>query len=988
MARTSSGSEVSKRVKVWFDGQCFQTVSCRRGIGRYAYELVSALARNHPEIEPHISFNAQFPGEALAAADTLAAVIPRDHMHVWHGVATGGETTEGNNAERRFSELALTHHVNCIAPDVALSLSPFEGTLDVAVPLLDSSLLQAPSVGVFYDAIPYRFKDKYLPQKKDKDYYERRLRACGDFKLLLCISEFSLEELKKLLPESKGTNISAGISPQFKELLQKRVKRSPRVAGDYVLYVGGLDWRKNVSLVVDAFAELPLELSRDLKFVIAGDHDAVLLAELKARWRHHGLNEQGIISLGHVSDSGLVDLYADARLLVQPSLMEGFGLTAIEALICCTPVAAADAGALPETVGSKDMLFDPTSPKSLADCIMSLSQDSSVREKVLQHGLAQSEKFTWERTAEIVAEELARVASESHSTSAVSKEELDLYIAREANKLRLNSRHAATALALAELPNQISPRLLIDVSISAVSPAHSGIQRVVRKITSNLGCNDSANSKLIFNDGRRENGWIELDSAEYHRTPPKSKENVTVGPKDHLLMLDSSWNLIEGHLPLLYDARLRGAQVTFCIFDLIPLTASAFCVQDITNSYRNWFLKALEVATGFICISKAVADELLELLALIEFPREVAVDYWRLGADFNTKVAIKKPSASDMSGRAKAGVTSQTDFLMVGTLEPRKGYALALDAFEELWANGGEVSLTMVGRPGWFIHTLSERIRKHPEFGRRLHWYDDASDEELDTLYQRSDCLIAASYAEGFGLPIVEAGQMGKPVIASDLPVFREVAAGARSVSFFKAGSSKSLAVTVDEYQRGGEAVEFAASKAFPSWPSWEESAQELLEVVSGSRPYKMHQVKTEKTFSHPAQLGKLLHDDALPAKSRKLAIRVVDGPSDNDERSSQRFVVEVTNKSTVPWFGTGPISLSNSVALSYHLLTIDGAVLQYENPRTAIPLTLGPGCSTYLSVEIPIKWIRRGARFVELELVQEGRAWFGNSLRLDLGEM
>jgi len=975
---------VSKPIKVWFDGQCFQTASRLRGIGRYAYELVSAIARDYSNIESHISFNAQFHYETLSAIDTLSAVIPRDHIHLWHGLASGGEVTEGNNAERRFSELALTHHVNCIAPDIAVSLSPFEGTLDFAVPLLNSELLQAPLVGVFYDAIPYRFKDKYLPSKIQLEYYKRRLEAYEDFDRTLCISEFSLAELKDLLPGSEGVNIAAGISPQFKMLQQQAEKETPEISGDYVLYVGALDWRKNVSMVVEAFAKLPRLLKHRLKFVLAGDHDADLLAELKSRWLELGLRKEGLISLGHVSDAGLVGLYSAARMLVQPSLMEGFGLTVIEALLCGAPVAAADAGALPETVGSADMLFDPTSPQALADLIESLTQDPRIRKKVLKHGLQQSKTFTWEKTAEITVVELVEVAKANGSGSSVTKSELDLQVATEAKKLELNMHHAAAALAIGEPSRQVKPRLLIDVTVSATSPAHSGIQRVVRKVTSHLHSDENQTCKLIYCDEQQKQGWIEVDSAQYHKKIPRSKTTVNVGPKDHLLMLDSSWHLIDVHLPLLYEARLRGAKVTFCIYDLIPLTASAFCVPGITNSYRNWFLKVLEVATGFICISKAVADEFLDLLELLEFPREVTVDYWRLGTDFKPREPDEKALVTNKRTPAEK---VQTEFLMVGTLEPRKGYALALDAFEQLWASGASVTLTLVGRPGWFIHSLNERIRKHPENGHRLNWYDDASDAQLDALYQRSDCLIAASYAEGFGLPIVEAGQMGKPVIATDLPVFREVSVGARSVMFFESGSPASLAETIKTFCDSGAGTELATSQSLPYWPNWKESTKELRATIDRERPYKTHQVVLRTPFAHPTQIGKLEHKDVLLKKHRKVKMRVVDGPAHNVEGDSYRFTVQLTNESKVAWFGSWLLPLPNSIALSYHLLTIGGASLNYENPRSALPIVLGPGSTTYLGLEVPIKWIKRGARYVELEMVQEGQAWFGNSLRVDLGK-
>ena len=97
--------------------------------------------------------------------------------------------------------------------------------------------------------------------------------------------------------------------------------------------------------------------------------------------------------------------------------------------------------------------------------------------------------------------------------------------------------------------------------------------------------------------------------------------------------------------------------------------------------------------------------------------------------------------------------------LMVGTIEPRKGYDVALRALQHLWATRGAEApdLVIVGKPGWKTEQLQRRIRSHPEQGRQLHWLDQVSDESLCSLYQSSRGLLMASHAEGFGLPLLEA---------------------------------------------------------------------------------------------------------------------------------------------------------------------------------------------------------------------------------------
>src|SRR5262249_40144708 len=114
-------------------------------------------------------------------------------------------------------------------------------------------------------------------------------------------------------------------------------------------------------------------------------------------------------------------------------------------------------------------------------------------------------------------------------------------------------------------------------------------------------------------------------------------------------------------------------------------------------------------------------------------------------------------------------------YLMVGTVEPRKNHAHVLSAFEQLWSAGADVNLAIVGKYSWNSTEFKERLRRHPCFGNRLFWFEDVRDGELEYCYRHAAALITASYAEGFNLPIVEALRAGCPVLASDIPVHREV---------------------------------------------------------------------------------------------------------------------------------------------------------------------------------------------------------------------
>ncbi len=151
---------------------------------------------------------------------------------------------------------------------------------------------------------------------------------------------------------------------------------------------------------------------------------------------------------------------------------------------------------------------------------------------------------------------------------------------------------------------------------------------------------------------------------------------------------------------------------------------------------------------------------------------------------------------------------------MVGTIEPRKSHAQVLRGFDLLWQSGADVNLVIVGKPGWMVDDLVQTLDEHPEAGRRLHWIKDASDEYLESVYRFSNCLIAASLAEGFGLPIIEASAYGLPIIARDIPVFRELA-GDRPL-YFEGDRPEAIEAVVRQWLGLGEAGQTKLSNGFP----------------------------------------------------------------------------------------------------------------------------------------------------------------------------
>lgn len=260
-----------------------------------------------------------------------------------------------------------------------------------------------------------------------------------------------------------------------------------------------------------------------------------------------------------------------------------------------------------------------------------------------------------------------------------------------------------------------------------------------------------------------------------------------------------------GNLAAIEHARRKGVRIAALIHDLIPLTHPHLFVPD--RRVTAWFEWVGAKADAIVCVSATTARAVEALLR----PRCRQVGQVHLGADFSAVVAPRAP-----------GLPAPY-FLMVGTVEPRKRHQDALDAFERLWAEGREVSLVLLGQPGWLVDGLLARIRSHPELGRRLHWLQVASDAELEAAYRGARALIAASETEGFGLPVVEALRRGTPVIASDIPVFREIAGP--WADYFPMGDVAGLARLI---RTGADGARRDVSGF--RWQSWDEAVRGLLE--------------------------------------------------------------------------------------------------------------------------------------------------------------
>jgi glycosyltransferase involved in cell wall biosynthesis len=379
-------------------------------------------------------------------------------------------------------------------------------------------------------------------------------------------------------------------------------------------------------------------------------------------------------------------------------------------------------------------------------------------------------------------------------------------------------------------------QLLADVSVISRSDAGTGIQRVVRELLRQWLRDPPPGYEVRpVHAGR----WTGFRHAARYRAAlaggdwaaePSGPVRVSAG--DVFLGMDLAARTLPHHHALLARWKASGVRMHFIVYDLLPVLRPDWFTPSLVAAYRRWLRTVSLFADGLECISRSVADELTRWLA-DQYgggaPLDVPVRWFHLGADWPRgaplgAVPIPEPDA-------RTGPRSAPLVLMVGTVEVRKGYAQALAAFERLWSLGRDLRLAIVGREGWKVDGLVRRLRAHPEAGSRLLWLENASDDDVAKLYRAADGLLMASEGEGFGLPIIEAAQYGVPVLARDLPVFREIAGD--GAAYFSGDSADELAARLEAWLSAPPADPRKCG-AIPV-QSWADSARQLLSRIEGT---------------------------------------------------------------------------------------------------------------------------------------------------------
>ncbi|MFH8134998.1 glycosyltransferase family 4 protein [Pantoea osteomyelitidis] len=820
-------------MRILIDMQSCQTGSRYRGVGRYCLELVKSVVKKDKENEFLLLLN-----ETLGFVDEIKAefegILKFNNFYCW----TQFDNTSayhGDEKEIIISEFIREGVIRDINADVVFLPNLQEGWEDGAV-ISIGKLAGSESenyISTLHDVIPLLYEDEYLAKSNPiRPWYFEKLEYVSKSSKIITVSESSKADIQKLLNFDDVAVIPNGIDIDFfshsDEVTKQAVLKKYNIKKKFILYTGGMNPHKNLENLFKAYALLPPEARTEYCLVLAGKIPAHI-DNIKNILTDLGILEQ-VIFTDYISDVELVALYSSSSLFAFPSYQEGFGIPVLEAMTAGAVVIASDIPVMHEVMGTKmDAFFPPFDPHIISAKILYALTDVDFRENFNKHAAIHVQQYKWERNAEKFIAELKLVASQKNPSSLKRNiSSLDLVIDNIRNSsLDLDQKkmkRVAKLLSENFKPERRDPKIFIDISSIVHNDFKTGIQRVVRALSNEL-IKKLPNVELIYSYANHLNFWKAQVTDEKYSCS-EHDEIVDFYHGDKLLYLDLHPALAISHRNINNRLKSLGVDINYVIYDLIPLLRPEAFVKELSEEFVGW-AKSTSYADGVICISRSVADEYINWLKYNKPNRvtKLNVGYFHLGADIDN--SLPTVGMPDEAHNILSSIKETLNFIMVGTLEPRKGHLNTIKSFEELWQQGYKANLLIVGRKGWLSDNITDYILNHPELNKKLYWFNGVSDEYLEAIYDVSDCLVAASNAEGFGLPLIEAARHDLAIIARDIPVFREVAG--QFAYYFKGNEPEVQAEEMKywiELWEQGNYPRSAGMKYF----TWKESSEQFIE--------------------------------------------------------------------------------------------------------------------------------------------------------------
>lgn len=741
-------------MRLLIDLQGCQSGSRFRGIGRYSLSLTKGLLRGARGHDVFIMLNGLLADSIEPLRNELGALIDPSRVIVMQLIGPADEIRPENAWRRHASALLRENLISDLAPDAVLVTSMVEGAMDDTVATVGWLPGRAIVASVLYDLIPLIDPEQYIGWPPARRWYADKMASLRRCDLLLAISESARREAVEHLgvAGSRVVNISTAADDLFVDAARNPSNGTPTrlrlgISRPYLMHSGNVEPRKNFQGLVRAFGTLAANLRRKYQLVLVGKFSTESRHALEDLARSVGLRTGDLVLTGHVTDAELIDLYAGCSLFVFPSLHEGFGLPALEAMCFGIPTIGSNTTSVPEVIGRADATFDPTSEAAIAARITEVLTNEDYRQDLALHARRHAAQFSWDGTAQAAWEALEQRVGET----------------RRPRELSIEVRRRLLLNYFAVVHDGPSPT---DQELQFVARCMAGNENAALQSFANArnsgalnwrieGPFDSSYSLAVVN---RECGRA-LD-----RLGHKVALHSTEGPGDfpaNPAFLASNPDLARLNDKVSAFPHLSCDVVSRNLYP--PRVADMSGPINLLHPYAweesgfppGWVSDFNAHLQGVTCLSTHVERVLLN--NGVSTPIATAgcgVDHWE-----------RVEPAQDRSWPGK-----RFRFLHVSSCFPRKGADVMLVAFADAFGSDDDVSLVIktFPNPHNTIHDQVAALRAaRPAFPDVQIIEDDLDDAELKSLYLHCHVLVAPSRAEGFGLPLAEAMLSGLPVITT-----------------------------------------------------------------------------------------------------------------------------------------------------------------------------------------------------------------------------
>ena len=802
-----------------------------------------AIIKNKGSHRVSILLNGMYPLERIdETRQSFLDILPLEEMFIFSGVGPIAYIDRKNHSRNAIAAQVRDVAIANIRPDVVYVTGFFEGYWDEYMATVPEKAVPWKTVCVCHDLIPLLDKPFYFADKLFGKWYMEKLANYQKADAILAISHSSLNEMLENTdyPAEKLFHISSGVGEQFQvreygEEQKARLRQTYQLPAEFIMSLAIDEPRKNIASLIKAYGGLDVALRQQYPLVLAyklNDND---LLKFKRLAQENGILADQLIFTGYLPDDDLIALYNLCTLFIFPSLHEGFGLPPLEAMKCGAATIASNTTSLPEVIGWEDATFDPLDIADIRGKILRALTDREFHQQLKDHALEQAARFSWDNTAKLALAGIDRLFSTvdgSTDQAVFSIDGFTEHVIEDINRYQDIDERDRLDYAWALSQNSFlrhRRKIMVDISELVQRDDKSGIQRVSRSILFEFLSMEIAgyDVRAVYyvngecyryaNEFVRQNYGIDFGG----------DEPVLFCKDDIMLVTDLTISFFPHVLPSIESARRAGSHVYFVVHDILPTKFPEWSSEGMQQLFPVWLQSVATYGSGIICVSASVADDVRNWIAAhrhLKLNTHLTVTNFHLGANLESSRPTQgiPPEGEDLLEELK----KYDGFLMVGTLEPRKGHAQVLSAFEMLWAEGKEYRLVIVGKHGWNIDELVEKIKKHPQLQKRLYWLQGVSDEYLERLYQSTRALIFSSKGEGFGLPLIEAAQKGLPLILRDIPVFREIAGD--NAWYFSGEGGETIRDSIIEWLQLHERHAEPDSSRIP-WLTWRQSAQLLL---------------------------------------------------------------------------------------------------------------------------------------------------------------